>query len=486
MPSSRRLLMSVALALLPTTLAAQAPTFEQIGAYIQGGLEALAKGDTAAYLAGTGKAFAVAPQVPPVAYHHSRAHALGGRTDSAVILLQRLAREGAAVSFDAAEDSAFVRLRTQSAWTGVAAAIAEAKRPISYSTPAFELAERDLTAEGTAWDAKTSTVYVGSLYKRKIVAVGPDGAPRDVIRSGQDDIGPVVGIEVDPVRRGLWVASMVLPEAGIPLTDTTYAAHGLLFHYEVDSGRLRRKYVLPPSGGVRHGFNDLTVMPNGDVYLTDSASGAVHRLRAGADDLVEVVPPSTYLFPNGITRSDDGRYIFVSHGAGIDRIEVASRRRIRLATPDTLNLGGIDGLAFYRNALIAHQPSWFQRVIRLELDSRQERVASWATIERHHPRFDFPTTGEVAGDTYYYIANAQLRRFRDGKIFPWDSLQPVLVLRTDLRKGDASKARDARKGAIRSGAPLGDEVRRAVANAFLTPPAPGPSPRQARADRPES
>ena len=43
------------------------------------------------------------------------------------------------------------------------------------------------------------------------------------------------------------------------------------------------------------------------------------------------------------------------------------------------------------------------------------------------------TPAMVAGDTYYYIANAQLRRFRDGKIFPWDSLQPVLVLRTDLR-----------------------------------------------------
>ena len=455
MPSPRRLLLSVAIALTPTTLSAQAPTFEQIGAYIQGGLDALAKGDTAAYLAGTGKAFAIAPRVPPVAYHHARAHALAGGTDSAVTLLQRLAREGAAVAFGAPEDSAFVRVRAQPVWTRVAAALAEAKRPISHSTPAFELAERDLTAEGTAWDARTRTVYLGSMYKRKVVAVGPDGAPRDVIRSGQDDIGPVVGIEVDPVRRGLWVASMVLPEAGIPLTDTTYAAHGLLFHYDVDSGRLRRKYVLPPSGGVRHGFNDLTVMPNGDVYLTDSASGAVYWLRAGADEVVEVVPPSTYMFPNGITRSDDGRYVFVSHGAGVDRIEVASRRRTRLATPDTLNLGGIDGLAFYRNALIAHQPSWFQRVIRLELDSRQERVASWSTIERHHPRFDFPTTGEVAGDSYYYIANAQLRRFRDGRIFPWDSLQPVLVLKTELGGGAGLKASDAMEGAIRGGAAPG-------------------------------
>ncbi|MGH7580249.1 MAG: hypothetical protein ACREM9_08760, partial [Gemmatimonadales bacterium] len=138
----------------------------------------------------------------------------------------------------------------------------------------------------------------------------------------------------------------------------------------------------------------------------------------------------------------------MSHGGGIDRIDIATRRRTRLAAPDSLNLGGIDGLAFYRNALIAHQPTWFQRVVRLELDPRQERVASWATIERHHPRFAQPTTGEVAGNTYYYVANAQLRRFRDGKIFPWDSLDPVLVLKTNLEDG-GSKASEALRSAIR-------------------------------------
>jgi sugar lactone lactonase YvrE len=290
-----------------------------------------------------------------------------------------------------------------------------------------------LTAEGTAWDPKTRTLFLSSLHKRKIVAVDPAGAARDLIASGQDGIGPVVGLEVDPLRRGLWAASMVLPEAGIPLADSSFVAHGLLFHYDVDTGRLRRRYVLPPAGGVRHGFNDLTVLPNGAVYLTDSQAGAIYLVPAGGDDLVEVIPPSTYTFPNGITRSDDGRRLFVAHGGGIDRIEVATRKRIRLQVPDSLNLSGIDGLAFYRNGLIAHQPTWFQRVVRLRLDRRQERVASWKTIERHHPRFAQPTTGEVAGDDYYYIANAQLRRFRDGKIFPWDSLEPVLVLKASLR-----------------------------------------------------
>ena len=452
--AGRALVLALACFLPAPILPGQAPTFEQIFAPIEAGLHALGRGDTATYLAGTGRAFAMAPVVPPAAYHHARALALAGRRDSALTLLEQLARQGAVVVFEAGLDSAFTRLAGSTRWHGIAAKIAEARRPISHSTAAFELAERDLTAEGTAWDAKTDRVFLSSLYKRKIVAIAADGTPRDFISSGQDGIGPVVGLEVDPVRRGLWAASMVLPEAGIPLADTTYVAHGLLFHFDVDSGRLRRRYVLPPANGVRHGFNDLTVLPNGDVYLTDSPSGAVYLVPADGDSLVEAIPPLTYTFPNGITRSDDGRRLFVSHGGGIDRIDIATRRRIPLATPASLNLGGIDGLAFYRNALIAHQPSWFQRVVRLDLDPRQEQVASWETIERHHPRFAQPTTGEIAGDTYYYIANAQLRRFRDGRIFPWDSLDQVLVLKADLG-GAGSKASEALRNAIRDGAAPG-------------------------------
>lgn len=147
---------------------------------------------------------------------------------------------------------------------------------------------------------------------------------------------------------------------------------------------------------------------------------------------MQVVPSGTYVFPNGITVTDDGRRLFVGHGEGIDRIDLPSHRRTRIAGPDSLNLGGVDGLAFYRNSLIAHQPSDFNRVIRFYLDSGQARVERAHILDRHHPSFDFPTTGEVAGSTYYYLANAQLRAFRDGKIPPWEELEPVLILKAEL------------------------------------------------------
>ena len=445
----------LALAAAPSRAQAPAPTFQQIGELVQSGLDALARGDTVGYVTGTARALALAPLVPPVVYHHARAQALAGARDSALALLRRLATEGAVVAQEASRDSAFARLRASRGWAPVAALIDASTRPISTSSPAFELQERDLTAEGTAWDPKTRTLFLSSLYKRKIVAVAPDGVPRDFIAPAQDGIGPVVGIEVDPDRRGLWAASMVLQEAGIPLSDTTFVGHGLLFHYDVDTGRLRRRYVLRPAPGVRHGFNDLTVTPDGDVYLTDSQSGAIYRLAAGAAEPTAMFPPGTYTFPNGITRSDDGQRLFIAHGAGIDRVDLPGAHRTRIASADTLNLGGIDGLAFHRRALIAHQPGWFNRVVRLRLDQAQARVDSWDILERHHARFAQPTTGEVAGDTYYYIANAQLRRFHEGRILPWDSLAPVLVLKTDLGGGASAAAGRMVREAIGRGAAPG-------------------------------
>lgn len=91
--------------------------------------------------------------------------------------------------------------------------------------------------------------------------------------------------------------------------------------------------------------------------------------------MIEVLPPGTYTSPNGITRSKDGRRRFVAHGAGIDRIDTATGARTRLRTPDTLNVGGIDGLAFHRNSLIARRSAPGRRC------SRQSPLADGTPTE---------------------------------------------------------------------------------------------------------
>ena len=413
--------------------AAQQPSYTEVVAHLERGTAALSRGDTAGYLDGTGRSFRLAPTSPVLAYQYARALALSGAAESALAILAGLAAQGAVSAFDAAADSAFAPVAASAAFRTIAERIERARTPISHSTVAFELPERDLIPEGTAYDSRTRTLYLGSFYKRKIVAVSADGVARDFTASRQDGLGPVAGLEVDPRRGELWAATIHLPGGAMPAEDSTLIGSGVLHRYELGTGRLVRRYVLSPDGGTQHGFNDLTVLPNGDVYTTDSQSGGVYMVPAGRDTLLEVLPPGSYLFPNGITRSDDGGALFIAHGAGIDRVALPSRQARRIAAPDSLNLSWVDGLAFYRNSLLAHQPSGFQRVIRVYLDRKQRRITRSEIVERHHPRFVQPTTGELDGATYYYIANAQLRRFRDGKIFPWEELDPVLILKTELR-----------------------------------------------------
>ena len=49
------------------------------------------------------------------------------------------------------------------------------------------------------------------------------------------------------------------------------------------------------------------------MYITDSEGGGVYAVLAAGDTLVEVLPPGTYIFPNGITQTDDGRVLFLGH-----------------------------------------------------------------------------------------------------------------------------------------------------------------------------
>jgi hypothetical protein len=82
------------------------------------------------------------------------------------------------------------------------------------------------------------------------VAVAHDGTARDFISPGQDGIGPVAGMEVDPTRRTLWGATMYLSELPVPVADTTLLEDGALYAYDVDTGQLRRRYLLAPADGV--------------------------------------------------------------------------------------------------------------------------------------------------------------------------------------------------------------------------------------------
>ncbi|HSE96661.1 MAG TPA: hypothetical protein VLD57_00235, partial [Blastocatellia bacterium] len=73
------------------------------------------------------------------------------------------------------------------------------------------------------------------------------------------------------------------------------------------------------------------------------------------------------------------------------------------------------------------------------LDSDLDRVSSAAIIESNNPLFDIPTTGAIAGDVFYYIANSHVDKFRDGVLVTADKLRSATILRASLKAQGSSR-----------------------------------------------
>jgi hypothetical protein len=68
----------------------------------------------------------------------------------------------------------------------------------------------------------------------------------------------------------------------------------------------------------------------------------------------------------------------------------------------------IDGLYFYRGALIAIQNAFMTpRVAQFNLTRDLHTIGGFEVLERRNPLFEGVTTGVVVGDELFYMANIQ-------------------------------------------------------------------------------
>ncbi|MCI0443807.1 SMP-30/gluconolactonase/LRE family protein [bacterium] len=299
---------------------------------------------------------------------------------------------------------------------------------------AFKIPQKDLIAEGIAHDPVSRSFFVSSIYCRKIVEVDASGKSQDFIAEKQDGIWGVLGMEVDPKRRTLWAISsnseddmlMKYPE---PDTVGQTAIH----KYDLQTKKLIKKYVLAVKGE-RHFFNDLAITKTGDVYITDSDNGSVYRILAAQDKLEQFVKPTGMNYPNGIALSADDSHLYVANLAGISVIDLTSKEIKPVRAPENVATSSIDGMVFYDHSLIANQGlTGVERVARFYLSSDPGRIEKLELLQVNHPVFMLPTTGVIAEDSFYFIANSQLRSFDENKkIFPEDKLQETIILKVKL------------------------------------------------------
>ncbi|HEY3176638.1 MAG TPA: hypothetical protein VGK94_12860 [Candidatus Polarisedimenticolia bacterium] len=399
-------------------------------AYYQQGMGAYQRKDYIGYLDSLQKAVELDPDHPAIRYRLACASALVGNKDEALADLKRVIEMK--VYQDLAGNTDFDSMRQTPEFQALAASMRAVRDPINHSTTAFHLTEKDLITEGIAYDPVEAEFFISSVHKRKILRSNRKGRTKDFTAPRQDGLGAVLGLKVDPVRRLLWACSTGMPQMeGATDEEKGRAA---LFKYDLKAGTFVRRYPLG-AGMPGHNCNDLALGSGGDVYVSDSESGEILLLGAGAEDFVVLVEAGRLKSPQGIALSPDEKRAFVAdYATTIFVVDLAARRADPLTAPAGIPLLGVDGLILHGGSLIAIQNGINpHRVTRLAMSSALDRIIGGTILEMNNPIFDEPTLGTIAGKELFYVGNSQWSRFAaDGTIYPMNRLAEPVILKLKL------------------------------------------------------
>ena len=315
--------------------------------------------------------------------------------------------------FDPSGEPAFAGLKEGKDFQQLVEQVRKDFPPVSLAKLAYTITEKDLVPEGLAWDPSQDALLLSSLHRKKIVKIPRQGKITDFVPADRDNLLPVLGIRIDPTDGTIWSNSWV--DRG--KTE--------LLHFD-KSGALIGRYSLP--GDTKHGFNDLVVLPDGDVFLTDTAAHQVFRFNSKTHDFSDVKLCRDLLMPNGIAMTGDGTMIFVADQLGVLQLRVKSGECTEVDPGPHNTLAGADGLYLQRGKLIAIQNGiGTPRIAVFQLSQDGSQVTKTTILEYRSSFTALPTTGAIDGDDFYFIENSQLGNLNGDKILDVTKLEPVRI-----------------------------------------------------------
>lgn len=307
----------------------------------------------------------------------------------------------------------------------------EWQSPVVHSEVAFTIKDRSLHTEGIEYDASNKTFYLGSIHKRKIVKVSPNGTVTDFCPSALHGMTSIFGIKVDAKKNLLWACAS--PTQEMENYDST--TRSAIFKFELSSGNLIRKYEMPLIAKTNV-LGDLILDKKGKVFVSDSQGNTIYLINEKTNKIEPFYTSPDFMNVQGLTLSSDEKYMFIAdYMKSIYRLNMKTKELTEVMSVVDVALKGIDGIYFYENSLIAIQNGVSPlRCTRYYLNKDSNEINRFEIIDRKHPNFNEPTLGVIDGKTFYYIANSQWGGYDDKHhIKPDDQLQDIVILKAELR-----------------------------------------------------
>ncbi len=325
----------------------------------------------------------------------------------------------------------FISIKDTKEFKGLIALQKEWQTPVIHSEVAFSIKDRSLHTEGIDYDVEHKTFYLGSIHKRKIIKVTPDGRVTDFCLSAFEGMTSIFSVKADVKRNLLWACASPMEE----MENYDSTARSAVFEFERGNGRLVRKFPMKLNKN-NCVFGDLILSKEGKVYISDSKNNDIYTVNEKTNAIEPFYSSPEFWNIQGMAFSSDEKFLFIAdYVKGIYRLNIKTRELVEVKTNADVSLKGIDGIYFYNNSLIAIQNGVTPlRSTQYFLNKEFDQITSFEIIDRKHPAFGEPTLGVIDGKTFYYIANSQWGGYDDKhQIKPDDQLKDIVVLKVKLK-----------------------------------------------------
>jgi len=332
-------------------------------------------------------------------------HAQLGNLSQAYNMMLKMQQQGLAV--DWSEIDEVEPLREHQVYEHLSKLMEDAGQPFGEVEVWSRLKPEHAMPEAMAYDPDLDRFLVGTIRDGEIL-VSEDGEEWEVLASSSTlpQLLGVFDLAVDAERGHLWVATGGVSQyQGEPRDDEVRSS---LLRLDSETGELLAEYPVSARGG-RNLVGSLAVADDGTVFAADVQAPIIYRLLPGEDALRPYFGHSKFTSLRGLALNDDGSLLYIAdYELGLFVIDATGGQQAwKVNVPANFNAGGIDGLFYWNDHLVAIQNAITpQRVVRLELEGGGLGVAKVAPLAAAQDEFDTPTYGVMKGrDLFFFGAS---------------------------------------------------------------------------------